>query len=102
MNRIEDQAAVLGLYACSTARTCTYMHTRTHPRLHLPGELVDDDRQKASYDIDSGGYSMILTKCTYNPTVSHRKNADKLCKLDFLIEGGIIIKVLCIKQRQII
>ena len=27
------------------------MHTY---RLHLPGELVDDDRQKASYDVDSG------------------------------------------------
>ena len=34
-----------------------YAHVHTHSRLHLPGELVDDDRQKASYDIDSGGYS---------------------------------------------
>ena len=23
-------------------------------RLYLPGQLVDDDRQKASYDVDSG------------------------------------------------
>ena len=52
-------------YACLNAHTHTHTHphTQTHPhthtythtRLHLPGELVDDDRQKASYDIDSGG-----------------------------------------------
>ena len=76
----------------------TYMYTRTHPRLHLPGELVDDDRQKASYDIDSGGYSVLPNISFYNPIermltiIIH-----KLCKLDLVIEGGIIIKMLCVK-----
>jgi hypothetical protein len=59
LNRIEDQAAVFGLLCIQYAHV--HAHTCTGPRLHLPGELVDDERQKASYDIDSGGYGM------YNP-----------------------------------
>ena len=77
-----------------------HMYTRTHPRLHLPGELVDDDRQKASYDIDSGGYSMMLSNASTIPmSIIERMLIIiyKPCKLGLLIEGGIIIKMFCIK-----
>ena len=56
-----------------------YFHSKPYfLRLHLPGNVVEDDRSKCSYDVDSGWLSITLSK---QKTGEHFDNLDMLTKL---------------------